>query len=158
MTEHIDRMRSSSVWAGFSLAQQAFRGFEELVELNLELVKQALPGRDAAQTTLSNRTPLELWIEQVNNVRPFAEKLLAHNRQASEIVTRTHAAILEILDAEFQRQQLELRNIVEGFAKNTPAFSEAAATAAKSAVSMSSVGLETIRKTAAQTIAMARNG
>ncbi|OLL30894.1 hypothetical protein BTH42_14010 [Burkholderia sp. SRS-W-2-2016] len=157
MTEQFDRLHSGTVFTGFSVAQHAFQGFEELVRLNLRVAKQALPGSEDAQR-LADKTPLDLWIDQAGNVQPFAEKLLEYNRQTSDISARTYAAILEIFDAGFQQQQAKLREVVEGFARNAPAGSEAAVSVMKSAVSFGSVGIDTIRKSAAQAIAMAQQG
>ncbi|MCC8392202.1 TIGR01841 family phasin [Paraburkholderia sp. MMS20-SJTR3] len=157
MTEQFDRLHSGSVFTAFSLAQQAFKGFEELVRLNLHAAKQALPGSEDAQR-LADKTPFDLWIEQANRVQPLTEALLEYHRQTSDISARTSAAILAIFDAGFEQQQEKLREVVEGFARNAPAGSEAAVSVMKSAVSFGSVGIDTIRKSAAQAIAMAQQG
>jgi phasin family protein len=159
ITEQVGDAHSGNVSTVFSVAQQAFQGFQELAELNLRFVKQTLrDGEQAVQRTLSGETPIELLVHQANGVRPLAERVIAHNREAFDIAMHTHAEILQILDAQFQQQQLKLREIVEGFARNAPAGSEAAVNAVKSAVSMSGVGFETIRKAAAQAIEMAQKG
>ena len=127
------------------------------MELNQELVKTAFAESEKAiKVALSGKTPVELWVHQAKAVRPAAEKMLSHSRQALEIATHTQAELLKILDAQCQQQQLKLRESVEGFARNAPVGSEAAVTVLKSAVSMSGVGYESIRKAAAQAVAIAR--
>lgn len=159
ITEQFGQIRAGNVFTAFSLAQQAFSGIEELVGLNLAFVRELLPdSQSAAELIRSDKTPIERWLDQINGIRPFAEKVLVHNRHAFDIAMRNHAAILDIINAQFQQQQLELRDAVEGLEKNAPAGSEAAVSVLKSAVSLSGASLETIRKTAAQVIAMAQKG
>ena len=157
MTEQFGWTHSDNVSTVFSLAREAFKGFEQLVHLNQQLVKTALAeSEQAVKGALSGQTPIELWVHQANTARPAAEKMLAHSRQALEIATHTQAELLKILDAQFQQQQLKLRESVDGFARNAPVGSEAAVTVLKSAVSMSGVGYESIHKAAMQAVAIAR--
>lgn len=159
MTEQLGWMDRGNASTAFSLARQAFQGFEQLIELNQELVKAAFAESEkATQVALSGKTPLELWVHQANAVRPAAEKMLSHHRQVLEVATRTQAELLKILDAQCQQQQLKLRELVDGFARNAPVGSEAAVTVLKSAVSMGGVGYELIRKATAQAVALAQRG
>ncbi|MFL9966916.1 TIGR01841 family phasin [Paraburkholderia sediminicola] len=157
MTEQFGWTDSGNVSTTFSLAGEAFTGFEQLMRLNQQWVRTALAeSEQAVKVALSGKTPLELWVHQANAARPAVEKMLAHSRRALEIVTHTQAELLKILDAQFQQQQLKLRESVEGFARNAPVGSEAAVTVLKSAVSMSGVGYESIHKAAMQAVAIAR--
>lgn len=157
MTEQFGWTHSGNVSTVFSVARETFKGFEQLVQLNQQIVKTALAESEpAVKVALSDKTPLEPWVHQANSARPVAEKMLAHSRQALEIATHTQAELLKIVDAQFQQQQLKLREFVEGFARNAPVGSEAAITVLKSAVSMGGVGYETIHKAATQAVAIAR--
>lgn len=156
MPEQFGWQHAGNVSTAFYLAREAFAGFERLVHLNQQWLKTALAqSEQTAKVVLSGRTTVELWVHQANAARPVAETMLAHNRQALDIAARTQAELLKILDARFQQQQLQLREWVDGFARNAPAGSEAAVTVLKSAVSMGGVGYETIHSAAARAAAIA---
>ena len=157
MIEQSGWTQSDNVSAAFSLARQAFQGFAELVELNQQTAKAALADSEqTVQMALSGKTPVELWVHHANAVRPAAEKALSYNRQVLEIAAHTQAELLKIADARLEQHNLKLQALVDGFARNAPAGSEAAVTVLKSTISNASVAYETVRKATAQAIAMAQ--
>lgn len=102
--EQLGQMRAANVSTAWSFTQQTFQGIEELIGLNLAFVKQTFPAHErAARAFFSDKTPVEVLIDQANQVRPLAEKVLAHHRHAFDITLRTHAALLDVINARLQR-------------------------------------------------------
>lgn len=155
--EHLGRMQIDHVSAAFSLAQQTFQVFEEFVELNQQVLRQALVESEQSwQVAMSGKTPLELWLHQANAMRPTAEKVLSYNHQLVGIATRAQAQFLKFIEARFQYCNSELQTAVDGVAQNAPAGAEAAVTVLKTTLSNAGVAYDTVLKAAAQAIAMAQ--
>lgn len=155
--EHLGWAQSDSVDAAFSLAQQVFQCFEELVELNQQAVKATLADSEQAwQLATSGKTPVELWVHQANAVRPIAEKALSYNRQVLEIATHTQVEFLKLFKARFELHNTKMQALVDGVARNAPAGSEAAVTVMKSTVSSAGLAYDTMLKATERAIAMAQ--
>ena len=154
--EHLGWMQSDSVSDAFSLAQQAFQGFEKLVELNQQVIKATLTESEQAwQAATSGKTPVELWVHQANAARPIAEKALSYHRQLRGIATDTQAEFLKFIETRFEHHNIKLQAFVDGVARNAPAGSEAAVTVLRSTVSSAGIAYDTVLK-AAQAIAKAQ--
>lgn len=155
--EHLGWLQSNSVSAAFSLAQQAFQCFEELVELNQQAVKAALVESEQSwQVAMSGKTPVELWVDQANAVRPIAEKALSYHGHLFGIATRTQAEFLKFIEARFEDHNGKLQAVVDGVERYAPAGSEAAITVLKSTISNAGAACDTVLKATAQAIAVAR--
>jgi phasin family protein len=155
--EHLGWAQSDSVDAAFSLTQQVFQCFEKLVELNQQAVKATVAESGQAwQSAMSGKTPVELWVQQANAVRPVAERALSYNRQVLEIATHTQVEFLKFFKARFEHHNAKLQELVDGVARHAPAGSEAAVTVMKSTVSSANLAYNTVLKATEQAIAMAQ--
>ena len=84
--EQIVAVQKSNVETLYGLAGTAFEGIEKLVELNLQVAKNAIA--EAAQTTqsvLSVKDAQELLALQASLLQPAAEKVAAYHRYIYEI-------------------------------------------------------------------------
>jgi phasin family protein len=150
-------MQSDNISAAFSLAQQTFQCFEGLVKLNLQTAKVTLAeSQQTWQAAVSGKTPVELFVHQANTAQPVAENVLSYNRHVLEIVNNTQTEIRQLIEARCTQYNASLQTVVDNFARNAPAGSEAAVTAIKSAVSSAGAAYDAMRKATAQAVAMAQ--
>ncbi|CAB3808744.1 TIGR01841 family phasin [Paraburkholderia fynbosensis] len=153
----IDGMQHDSVAAAFSLAQRAFQCFEELVDLNQQMVKTALAENQKAWlTAMSAQAPVELWSYQTQTARSLSDKALSYNHQLLGLATHTQAEWMKFTKAHFEQHNSRLQALVDGVASHAPAGSDAAVTILKSTVSSAGVAYDTVLKATAQAIAMAQ--
>jgi phasin family protein len=153
----IDGMQHDSVAAASSLAQRALQCFEELVELNQQMVKTTLvENRKAWLMVVSGTAPVELWSHQTHAARALAEKALSYNHQLLGLATHTQAEWMKFTKARFEQHNSKLQALVDGVASHSPAGSDAAVTILKSTVSTAGVAYDTVLKATAQAIAMAQ--
>jgi phasin family protein len=155
--EHADWMQSDSIAAAFSLGQRAFQCFEELVELNQQMIKTALVESEKAwQMAVSGKAPAELWVHQANAARALAEKALSYNHQMLGLATHAQAELMKFSRARLEQPRGQLQALVDGITKNAPRGSEAAVTVLKSTMSGAEIAYDTVLKAAAQAIALAQ--
>jgi phasin family protein len=153
----IDGMQHDSVAAAFSLAQRAFECFEELVELNQQMVKTTLAENQKAWLmAVSGQAPVELWSHQTHAARSLAEKARSYNHQLLGLATHTHAEWMKFTKARFEQHNGKLQALVDGVASRAPAGSDAAVTILKSTASSAGAAYDTVLKATAQAIAMAQ--
>jgi phasin family protein len=113
----------------FALTNQAFQGFQKLIELNLLVATSTLVEGEASwQEALSSRGPEALLTSQVNATQLVAEKVLSYNRHLYEIASGTQAEFLKLAQAQYEQHNRSAQTLVDGFMKNAPAGSEAAIT------------------------------
>jgi phasin family protein len=155
--EQLVSAQQGNVTTLFALTNQAFEGFQKLVELNLQAAKSALAESEAGwQEALSGKAPGAFFTSQVGAAQPAAEKVLSYSRHLYEIASGTQAECLKIAQAQYEQQTRNAQTLVDDFARNAPAGSEAAVTALKSALSTASLTYETVRKAATQAIETAQ--
>lgn len=142
----------------FALTNQAFHGFQKVIELNLQVTRSTLAEGEASwQDALSSNTPEALLTRQINATQLLTEKVLSYSRHLYEIASGTQAELLNVAQAQYEQHNRSAQTLVDGFAKNAPAGSEAAITALKSAYSTASLTYETVRKAATQAIGLAQS-
>lgn len=142
----------------FALTNQAFHGFQKLIELNLQLAKSTLAEGDASwREALSGNASEAFLTSQVDATQLVAEKVLSYNRHLYEIASGTQAEFLKVAQAQYEQHNRSAHTLVDGFAKNAPAGSEAVITALQSAYSTASLTYETARKAATQAIEMTQS-
>jgi phasin family protein len=155
--EQFISVQSANVAVAFSLAQQTFQYFEELAKLNLQAARATLAESEQAwQMAMSGKTPVELFVHQVSNAQPVAEKLLSYNSHMLDIANGAQAEFLKIFEDRFAQSNAKMQTVVDDFARNAPTGSELAVTAFKSAVASAGAAYDAMRKATAQAIAMAQ--
>jgi phasin family protein len=156
--EQLVSAQRGNVTTLFALTNQAFHGFQKVIELNLQVVKSTLVEGEASwQEALSGKAPEALLTSQVNATQLVSEKVLSYSRHLYEIASGTQVEFLKVAQAQYEQHNRSAQTLVDGFAKNAPAGSEAAITALKSAYSTASLTYETVRKAATQAIELAQS-
>lgn len=141
----------------FTLTNQAFRGFQRLVELNLQVVKSALAeGEESWQEALSGKTPVELLGGHASSTQPAAAKALAYTRHVYDIASGTQAEFAKVAQAQYEQHRSNTQTLVDNLVRNAPAGAEVTTAALKSAFSAADTAYETVRKAAEQAIEVAK--
>jgi phasin family protein len=141
----------------FALTNQAFQGFQKLVDLNLQVVRSTLAeGEENCQQALSGKTPVELLTRHANATQPAAEKALAYTRHLYDIASDTQAEFAKVAHAQYEQHRSNAQTLVDNFVRNAPAGAEVTTAALKSAFSAADTACETVRKAAEQAIELAK--
>jgi phasin family protein len=149
--EQIVSVQKSNVETLFGLTGTAFEGIEKLIELNLQVAKNAIS--EAAQTTqaaLSVKDAQELLALQASLLQPAAEKAAAYSRYLYEIASSTGAEVSRVAEATGAEAQAKFMALVDTAVKNAPAGTENAVALVKSAVAAANNALESVQKAAKQ--------
>jgi phasin family protein len=143
----------------FALTNQAFQGFQRLVELNLQVARSALAegGDNNWQQALSGKTPMELLTRQASSAQPAAGKALAYTRHLYDIASDTQSEFAKVAQAQYEQHRSNTQTLVDNFVRNAPAGAEVTSAALKSAFSAADTACETVRKAAEQAIEVAKS-
>ena len=133
------------------LTNKAFAGVEQLVELNLAAAKTALEdSQKNAKAVLSAKDAQELLALQASLFQPLAEKVVEYNRHLYEIATGTGSHFNHAAEGKVADVQKAFIALLENAAKNSPAGSDAAVAAFKTAVAAGNNALESVQKAVKQ--------
>ncbi len=106
------------------LTTKAFEGVEQLVALNMQVVKASLD--DATETglaALSAKDPQALLALQATLLQPNAEKASAYGKQVYGIVTSLKADVEKVAGQQAAAAQSSFTALIEAASKNAPAGS-----------------------------------
>lgn len=98
--EHLIERNRANVANLFTLTDQVFDGFRQLVELNLAAARVA--GAESAKLTLeilSSTTPEEWLRRQTSRIQPVSEHILSYASDVCDIVRDTHSKCVEAVQA-----------------------------------------------------------
>ncbi len=141
-----------------TLSNQAFAGFEKLVELNIAASKAALSESFShAQALLAVKDAQELLALQAGVLQPLAEKSAAYNRHVYNIASTSGAEFTKALEAKFAEAQKAVTAVVDNAVKNAPAGSDTVVALFKSAVSAGQNAVETAQNAAKQAVELAES-
>lgn len=144
--------------AYFGLAGKVFEGVEKLFALNLQVVKSTLAETQQNMTKVPGTAEPQQWFAlQTGFTGPVAEKSLSYGRQVFDIASATQAEVTQLAQAYYERYNNRVQALVEEAAKNSPAGSEAAIAAWKSAIAATTTLYETLQKTAQQAAQVAES-
>ena len=133
------------------LTSKAFAGVEQLVELNLAAAKTALDdSQKNAQAVLTAKDAQELLALQASLFQPLAEKVVEYNRHLYEIATGTGSHFSHAAEGRVADAQKAFNALLDNAAKNSPAGSDAAVAAFKTAVAAGNNALESVQKAVKQ--------
>ncbi len=140
--EQIAASQKAGLDAFFGLTGKVFEGVEKLVALNLQVVRSTLAESRENLTKAPGTTDPQQWFTlQAGFTAPFAEKSLSYGRQLFDIASTTQAEVAQLAQTQYERY--------------TPAGSEAAIAAWKSAISATTTLCESLQKTGQQAVEMA---
>ncbi|MFL9993209.1 phasin family protein [Paraburkholderia sediminicola] len=155
--EHIAAAKAN-VDAYFGVTGKIFEGVEKLVALNLQVVKATLAEAQENLTKVPGTTEPQQWFTlQAGFTAPFAEKSLSYGRQVFDIASTTQAEVTQLTQTYYERYNDRVQVLVEEAAKHSPAGSEAAIAAWKSAIAATTTLVETLQKTGQQAVQAAES-
>src|SRR5436190_15029283 len=112
--EQIVSVQKSNVETLFGLTGTAFEGVEKLIELNLQVAKNAIS--EAAETTkaaLSVKDAQELLALQASLLQPAAEKAAAYTRHVYDIAAATNAEVTKVAETTTSDAQAKFMAVVD---------------------------------------------
>jgi len=152
MDEKIFAMNKKHVDIALQAAQIMFESFEKLVTLNVEAAKMLFQEGVTAAKSLASITDIEqlsAWRDR--QARGGADKVVGYSRNVYEINFKAQAEIGELLEQSLLYTGQEAGDWVEVALRSSPVGqSEAAASAAKSAMANAQAMIEGISKAAKQ--------
>ncbi|MFM0672112.1 phasin family protein [Paraburkholderia sediminicola] len=156
--EQLAAAHRANVATLFTLTNQAFQGFQKLVDLNLQVVKSTLAeGEENWREALSGKTPMELLTRQASSAQPAGEKALAYTRHLYDIASGTQAEFAKVAQAQYEQQRSNTQTLVDNVVRSAPVGAEVMIAALKSAFLAADTAYETVRKAAEQAIEVAGN-
>ena len=116
------------------ITNQALVSIEKLVELNMHIAKASLSdSMNNVKKALEIKDIQQLLAHQAEAVQPMAEKIMAYSRHLYELAHETQVSFTKSAEKEFQVSQIKINGLVEDWAQNVPAGSDAAVNAMKQA-------------------------
>jgi phasin family protein len=154
--DHFAAANKANVETLASLTNQAFAGFEKLVELNIAASKAALSESFShAHAVLAAKDAQELLALQSGAVQPLTEKSAAYSRHLYNIASTTGAEFTKALESKMAEAQQSVSAMVESALKNAPAGSDSAIALFKSAMTASQNAIESAQNAARQAVEVA---
>ncbi len=116
-SNQITEAQTANLDALVGLANNAFEGFEKLLDLNIQTVKTALvETQEGAQKALSVKDTQELIAVETDLLRPMPDKALSYQRNLYKIASDTQAALDKVAEAQYEANKHEMTNFVKGAA------------------------------------------
>jgi phasin family protein len=117
--------QKAGVVAAFGILESGFKGFEKLVELNLQATKSALAETQAVVSeAVSTQAPQSFFELLARQSPAAAEKLQAYFGHANEIVADTRNELLMASEKQVADYVRESKAIFENLVKNAPPGAE----------------------------------
>jgi phasin family protein len=139
-----------------TLTQQAFKGIEQLVELNMAAARSSLDETaEKAKAALGVKDAQEFLNLQAGLLQPAQDKAVAYGRQVADIAAATQAEVTKLAEAQVKAAQEQFQSLVDAAAKSAPAGSEQAVAAVKTAMANTQAAFDTVQKAAKQAVSVA---
>ncbi|WP_349605986.1 phasin family protein [Cupriavidus sp. DF5525] len=117
-SKQIADVQTANLDALVGLANNAFEGFEKLLDLNMQTVKTALvETQEGAQKALSVKDTQELIAVETDLLRPMSDKALSYQRHLYKIAADTQAALDKVAEAQYEANKHEMTNLVKSAAE-----------------------------------------
>jgi len=157
-TEQLTATHKANLQALASAGNNAFAGFEKLVELNMAASKAMMDESFATlQSVAGAKDPAELLALQSDALQSAAEKSTSYGKHLVALVTEFGAELTQMAEGNMAQSQKSLSDLVENISRNAPAGSESAMALFKNTVAASQNAIESARKSAKSTLAMAES-
>ena len=141
----------------FALTNQAFGGFQKLIELNIQTVRSALAESETYWREASScKTPEEFLGWRTNLMQPAAEQALSYSRQLADIGSSAYAEWMNAVRVQYEHYTGTAQTLVENLARNAPVGTEVATAMLQSAFSTVNNACHTARKAAEHAIERAK--
>jgi phasin family protein len=149
--EQFAAAQKANIEALFSLGGKAFEGAEKLLELNIQVAKQAMAEASEAASNLTQAKDVNaLLAMQASMLQPAAEKAAAYGRHIYDIASSTSADISKAAESKIAELQKNGLAMADTIVKNAPAGTENAVALVKSAIATANSAYESMNKYAKQ--------
>ncbi|KWH05552.1 phasin [Burkholderia territorii] len=149
----------SGIAAWFAIARPAIKGFEAVVELNLQVAKTALEEyEDKLKNAFNSGNPAAGFAQQVAVPQEAAGKAVAYGRHLFDIAVSTQAEWAKVAQAQYEQNDKRVKEVVGELTKHAPAGSGAVVAALNSALSAASAAADSVRAATGQAIEAAQSG
>lgn len=149
--DQITAANKVGIEALLTLANTAFASTERLAALNLFTARSVLEDSvSGAKGLFSVKTPQELLGYQTTLAQPAVEKAVAYSRSLYEIATQTREEMSKLFEIQLAEVNKTMSATLDQAAKNAPAGSDFAFTAAKSALAAANSAYDNVTKVVKQ--------
>jgi len=153
INEYFADFNKSSVDQATRLANVAFTGFEQLVNLNLSAAKSSFDTGTKNFKALSEITDVQdLVAFRTKVTESGVETALSYSRDAYEIVSGTGSEVSKLVEAGFSTMNKNLAAVVDKAVKSAPAGSDVAVTALKSTMAATTAAFDSLTKATRQVV------
>lgn len=137
----------------FALANPTIKGFQSVVELNVQAVKATIAeGKDNLNHTVASRSPAEFLARQSYVTQQIAEKMAMYGRQLYEIASSIQVEFAKVAHAQYEQHSDHVQKLAENLMKSARVGSGATIIALKTAFSTANTTIDRVREAAKQAI------
>ncbi|OYV36384.1 MAG: hypothetical protein B7Z83_06155 [Thiomonas sp. 20-64-5] len=125
-TEPLQAVQKAELESVFALSQTLFRGFEQMTQLQLEMMRDmAQHAAEAVETTLSARDLQTLLDAQTQSVpQAGGEGMMAYFQKLAQIVSATQTEMAQTMNSSLSRLQTHLQDSAKQGAGALPASAD----------------------------------
>lgn len=128
-----------------------FSGFEQLVNLNIQVFKSSLDDIAAKSQQVAGLQDVQQAASFATDLtQPSAEKVLNYGKSVFEILNTVQKEITQLTEKQIADNQQQAAELVEQLAKNAPAGSESAVAFVKSGLVAAGNATDTLLKASRQ--------
>ena len=153
MNENFADFNKAVVDQANKIANVAFIGIEQLVNLNVWAAKNALEANTKNFKALSEITDAQdLVAFRTKVTETGVESALSYSRDAYEVISGTQAEVSKVLESGMSTLNKTLASVVDKAVKSAPAGSDVAVTALKSTMAATTAAFDSMTKASRQVI------
>ena len=153
MNEYFADFNKASVDQATKIANVAFIGIEQLVNLNVWAAKNALEANTKNFKALSEITDVQdLVAFRTKVTETGVESALSYSRDAYEVISGTQAEVSKVVESGMSTLNKNLASVVDKAVKSAPAGSDVAVTALKSTLAATSAAIDSLTKATRQVV------
>ena len=153
MNEYFADFNKANVDQATKIANVAFIGIEQLVNLNVWAAKNALEANTKNFKALSEITDVQDLVSFRTKVTETGvENALSYSRDAYEVISGTQAEVSKVLESGMSTLNKNLASVVDKAVKSAPAGSDVAVTALKSTMAATTAAFDSMTKATRQVI------
>ena len=146
-TEQLQAVQKAELESAFALSQTLFRGFEQMTQLQMQVMRDmAQHAAEAVETTLSARDLQTLLNTQTQSVpQAGGEAAMAYFQKLAQIVSATQAEMAETMNSSLSRLQTNLQDSAKQGAAALPAGAEPVQALFQSAMNFTNQAVEAMQ-------------
>lgn len=151
--EQIAAANKANLEALVSVANTAFASAEKITALNIDTARSMVEDSlSSTRSLLGAKDPQELLNLQSSLSKPLLEKAVAYNRSLYELASRNQEQFSKLADAQFAEFNKVFNGLMDQAAQSSPAGSDVAFSAIKSAMAAANSAYDNANKVAKQVV------